>query len=89
MIEKMFERWLAEAKPGDKLVYYRGLRSQKISFMTRIWHGLADRLLELSNGRYDVFSNCGHFRGEIVGSKDIELLTRRERGETIYLAIKR
>ena len=41
---------------------------------------------ELS-GRH--FDSCGHLRGELVGSRDIALLTKREHGETVYLAIKK
>ena len=50
---------------------------------------VADRLLELSTGRFDLVSGCGHVRGEIIGDGTLELLTRRDRGETVYLARKR
>ena len=88
IVEHLLDAWLAEAKPGDKLVYWRGsVAADKLHdpHLAR----LADRLLELSNGRYDVLSNCGHLRGEIVGSRQLELLTRREYGETVYLVVKK
>ena len=36
IVEQMFDAWLAEAKPGDKLVYHRGLLAADKS-TTRIW----------------------------------------------------
>ena len=88
VVERMFEQWFAEAKPGDKLVYHRGLLAADKVHDPHLAR-LSDRLLELSNGRYDILSNCGHIRGEIVGTRQLELFTRRERGETLYLAVKR
>ena len=84
----MFDKWLAEAKPGEKFCYFRGELAYAKQFDPYLAR-LADHLLTLANVRVDVVSACGHCRGEIVGSRDIELLTRRDRGETIYLAVKR
>ena len=88
IVEQMFDVWLAAAKPGAKLVYHRGLLAADKVHDPHLAR-LADRLLELSNGRYDVLSACGHIRGEIRGSGQIELFTRREHGATVYLAVKR
>ena len=88
IVEHMLDVWLAEAKPGEKFVYHRGsVAADKVHdpHLAR----LADRLLELSNGRFDGISACGHVRFEIVGDGTVELFTRRDRGETVYLARKR
>ena len=88
VVEQMFERWFAEAKPGDRLAYCRGSLAYQKQYDPALAR-LADRLLSLANGEFEVLSPCGHPRGLIVGSRDIELLTRKEHGETVYLAIKR
>ena len=67
VVERMFERWFAEAKPGDKLVYWRGsVAADKVHdpALAR----LADRLLSLANGEFGVLSPCGHPRGLIVAA---------------------
>ena len=88
IVEKMFEQWFAEAKAGDKFVYHRGLLAADKLHDPALAR-LADRLLALANCRVAVLSSCGHLRGEVVGSKDIELLTARQHGETVYMAVKR
>lgn len=51
---------------------------------------LADKLLELSDGRFDVVSKCGHIRGHIVGQGRVRLVQRTEgNGITAYVAVKR
>lgn len=85
---RILDRWLASARPGDRLAYHRGDLARDKLYDPGL-AALADRLLELSNGRFDVISDCGHCRGEIVGTRQIELLTRREHGETVYLAERR
>ena len=85
---RMLERWLAEAGTGAIYVYHRGeLGRDKLHDPDLA--AVADRLLELSTGRFDVVSGCGHVRGEIIGDGTVELLTRREGGQTVYLARKR
>ena len=59
VVEQMLERWFAEAKPGNKLAYRRGsVAIDKVHdpHLAR----LADLLLELSTGRFDIASECGH-----------------------------
>ena len=78
------DRWLAEAKPGDKLAYHWGsVAADKVHdpHLAR----LADRLLELCSGRFDTSSRCGHIRGQVVGSGQIELPTKREHGEIVVI----
>ena len=88
VIEAVFERWFTEAKPGDKLVYARGSLAYEKQYNASLAR-LADRLLTLSNGEFEVLSPCGHSRGLIVGSRELELLTKREHGEIVYLAVRR
>jgi hypothetical protein len=88
VIDRMLERWLDEAEPGERMIYHRGELARDKVHDTRL-SAVADRMLGLSNGRYDVVSTCGHIRGEIVGTRQVELLTKRERGETLYIAEKR
>lgn len=86
--DRMLDRWLEDAQPGSRLIYHRGeLARDKIHDPPLAV--LAERMLALSNGRYDVVSNCGHVRGEVVGDRTVELLTKRERGETLYIAERR
>ena len=84
----MFNKWLAEAKPGEKFCYFRGELAYAKQFDPHLAR-FADKLLELSTGRFDQVSACGHVRGEIIGDGTVELITRRDRGETVYLARKR
>ena len=84
----MLERWLQEATPGAVYCYHRGeLGRDKLHDPDLA--AVADRLLHLCVGRFDVLSRCGHIRGEIIGDGTVELLTRRDRGESIYLARRR
>ena len=50
---------------------------------------LADRLLELSDGEFDLVSKCGHVRGHLSGDRTLRLFTRSEHGETVDLCEKR
>lgn len=84
----LFERWMAAALPGQRIAYHRGDLARDKLYDPDL-AALADRLLKLSNGRFDVVSECGHVRDEIVGTRQIELLTRREGGETVYLVERR
>jgi hypothetical protein len=84
----MLERWLAEATTGAVYCYHRGELARDRLHDPDL-AAVADRLLELSTGRFDLVSGCGHVRGEIVGDGTLELLTKRIRGETVYLARKR
>lgn len=84
----LFERWLETAAVGQGFVYHRGELSrdrQRDPVLSR----LADRVLGLSNGRFDVVSTCGHIRGRIIGTGAVRMVTMRDQGETVYLAIKR
>ena len=84
----MLERWLAESTVGAVYCYHRGELGRDRLHDPDL-AAVADRLLELSAGRFDVVSGCGHIRGEIIGDGTLELLTRREHGESVYLARKR
>jgi hypothetical protein len=83
--QRVIERWLSAARPGDQMVYHRGelyrdkLRDPDLA-------AAAQRMLELSTGRFAIISKCGHERGLLVGSRTVELVTRRERGELVYMA---
>lgn len=84
----LFERWLAEAEPGAIFVYCRGqLALDRVD--DPALGKLADRIQSLSTGQWDQVSRCGHVRGRVVGTRILEISTRRERGETAYLAKKR
>ena len=83
-----FEQWLLSARPGEPFVYHRGELGRDSEHDPDL-AALAERLRELSNARFDVVSKCGHVRGEVIGAGQIELLTRRERGESVYMARKR
>ena len=71
----------AEATTGAVYCYHRGeLARSKLHDPDLA--AMADRLLELSTGRFDGVSACGHVRFEIIGDGTLELFTRRDRGET-------
>lgn len=86
--DRMLDRWLHDAEPGSRLIYHRGELARDKLHDPRL-SAVAERMLALSNGRFDIVSGCGHVRGEIVGSKQVELLTKKERGETLYIAERR
>ena len=69
VIDRMLERWLEEAEPGERFVYHRGELARDKLHDPRL-SAMAERMLALSNGRFDVVSGCGHVRGEIVGQRD-------------------
>lgn len=83
----VFETWLASAGRGDSFVYHRGELGRDKAQDARL-ADLAEKMLHLSNGRFDVVSVCGHIRSEIIGNRQVELITRRDRGEIIYCARK-
>lgn len=84
----LFERWMAKAQPGQRLAYHRGDLARDKVYDPDL-ERLADHLLRLGNVRADVVSKCGHIRDEIIGTRQIELLTGRENGETVYLVERR
>ena len=88
LVEAMFNKWLAEAKQGDQFCYFRGELAYAKQFDTYLAR-LADHLLSKANGEFTILSQCGDERGMIYGDKSVELLTRREHGETVYLCIRR
>ena len=61
------ERWLAEATTGAVYCYHRGELARGDMLHDPDRAAVADRLLHLSTGRFDVVSGCGHIRGEIIG----------------------
>lgn len=83
----VLDRWLDTAQRGELLTYHRGELARDKAADPAL-AALADRMLEISNGDFNVVSRCGHIRGRIVGSRLVELITRRERGESVYLARK-
>ena len=87
---KMFEGWLeGELLPGAPFfIYHRGELARDRAHDPDL-AALADRALTASDGKFDVVSKCGHVRGRIVGSGQVRLVTRKERGETAYMAVKR
>lgn len=80
--------WLVRSERNEPFVYHRGELARDKQNDPNL-SALAERMLKISNGRFDVVSECGHIRGEIVGSGTVELVTRRDRGETVYFARKR
>lgn len=88
VIDQMLERWLQEAEPGERFVYHRGELARSKQHDPNLAR-VAERMLHLSNGRFDVVSNCGHIRSQIVGDGSVQLLTQRVRGETLYIAQRR
>jgi hypothetical protein len=80
--------WLTRSKKGEPFVYHRGELARDKQHDPSLCE-LAERMLTICNGRFDVVSECGHIRGEIIGSGAVELVTRRDRGETVYFARKR
>jgi hypothetical protein len=88
LVERLFDRWWATATPGAEFVYHKGdLASARQH--DRALAAFADRLQHLSTGRWDVITKCGHCRGEVVGSGQLALLTRRVQGESVYIVRKR
>lgn len=85
---RVLNRWLGRAKPGDRAIYHRGELARDKAGDPQLAE-LAEELLKLSNGRFDVVSECGHVRDEIIGTRRVELLTRRSGGETGYLVERR
>ena len=49
---------------------------------------LADRIQRASAARFAIVTKCGHVRGEIIGTGEVQMITGREQGETIYLAVR-
>lgn len=85
----LFERWLASAEPGESFVYFRGESIAAAKENDPTLQVLADQMLRHADYRGDIISTCGHIRGEIIGSGEVELVTRRDRGELVYIARKR
>lgn len=84
-----FEKWLkGHLMPGSQeYIYHRGeLARDKVKDPNL--QALADRTLEVSNVRADKVSKCGHVRGEIKGTGQVKLFTRREQGELAYIAVR-
>ena len=83
----MLDQWIGDAARREQFVYHRGELARD-----RAWDpglaALADAMLALAAGRWDLVSRCGHIRGELIGSGKVELATRRQRGETVYFARK-
>ena len=88
LVERMLEKWLLTAKPGQRFCYFRGevgREKQTDPYLAR----LCERLLHLAVGRFDVLSACGHVRGEIIGAGEVVITSTRVRGEQVHLVIKR
>jgi hypothetical protein len=83
----MLEGWLADIARREQFVYHRGELARDRALDPGL-SALADTMLGHAAGRWDVVSRCGHIRGELIGTGKVELVTRRERGETIYVAKK-
>jgi hypothetical protein len=84
----LFEQWLAKAKAGEEFVYHRGQLALDREYDPDL-ADLADRLQHLADARFDLTTRCGHIRGEIIGSGQVLLLTRRDRDDTVYFTRKR
>lgn len=82
---RLFEQWFSTAKPGATFIYHRGELARDKREDPALSE-LADRMLHVSTGRFDVVSACGHIRGKIIGSGQVELVTRREQGTMTHLA---
>jgi hypothetical protein len=77
--------WLQRAKPGQAVIYHRGeLACDKQT--DAILRQVADRVLAVSTGRFDLLSRCGHIRGELVGTGEFEITSRPGHGERLYIA---
>jgi hypothetical protein len=85
---RIFEAWLASPHTLRQMVYHRGHLAFDRKDDPEL-AGLADRVLELSDGEFDLVSKCGHVRGHLSGSRTLRLFTRRERDEIVYLCEKR
>lgn len=82
-----FERWLADPHGPPGYVYHVGeLARDKVRDPALA--AVAQRALELSDCSKAVVSRCGHVRGWLTGARRVRLVTRRERGETLYIAVR-
>lgn len=88
--ERLFTRWLARAQRGQIFVYHRSEESLARD-VTRDddLAQLAEVIRRRSTGFFEEVSTCGHVRGSTTGTGQLELLTRREKGETTYFCRKR
>lgn len=85
----LLDLWLSGRLPHRELVYHHG-NLAKDRKRDKALAELADRLQELSDGRFDVVSKCGHIRGHIIGQGKVRLVQRHEsNGMTTYVAVKR
>ena len=85
---RLFDRWLAGTPPNvPAFVYHRGELARDRRTDPAL-DELAEHVLRASDVRADVVSSCGHVRGEIVGSGQVRLFTRMDRGERVYVAVK-
>jgi hypothetical protein len=84
----LFDQWLAGAKAGDEFIYFRGQLAIEREHDPDL-ADLADHLQHLADHTWVVVTPCGHERGEIIGSGQVQLFTRRDRDDTVYIARKR
>lgn len=87
---RRFEMWLQGDLPYPCYVYHAGTSIARDKQIDPDLARLADRVLEVSTGEFDLVSRCGHVRGHLTGSGQVELCTRRAaNGERLYLARRR
>jgi hypothetical protein len=72
-----FDHWLENAAPHEPFVYHRGELARDKAQDPDL-AALADRMLQASTGHFEVVSLCGHVRGEIIGTKELEVYLARK-----------
>ena len=84
----MFQAWLEGKSPERFHVYHIGeLARDQRSDPTLAT--LADMARKASTGRFIGVSKCGHVRWEDIGTGEIDLVTRRDMGEIVHIAVRR
>lgn len=84
-----FHRWFARCLPGESYIYHRG--NLAIDRMQdRELDRLAREIITRGETSLNVMSGCRHKRGEIEGTGELRLVSRRVgEGEYEYAAVRR
>lgn len=80
----MFEHWLRTPALGRSFCYHRGELARDAERDPGL-AALAARVREVSNAEYATISRCGHERGRVIGTGQVEVTTRPERGERVHI----
>lgn len=90
---RTFEDWVRKAKPGERLVYFRGdLANARVgrSREAQMTNAVAKTALLYTGQDLPVISPCYHIRGWVRGPKSVSLVQEKDgSGGRVYVAVKR